>query len=74
MIFKRLKYRYKISLKNIKSGRIVRYDNIVSWRKDEYFTNSYILNFNDHRRFYQFNEWVIVYLEVKKIYEFEDAL
>ena len=70
----KLKYRYKLSLKNIKSGRVVRYDNIVSWRKDEEYTKSYVLNFNDHRRYYQLNEWIIVYTELRKIYEIDEIL
>lgn len=74
MKFKRLKYRYKMSLKNIKSGRIVRYDNIISWRKDEIYTKSYVLIFSNHRRYYQLNEWIIVYTEVRKIFEFEEVL
>ena len=67
----KLKYRYKLSLKNIKSGRIVRYDNIISWRRDDEYTKSYVLNFNDHRRYYQLNEWIIVYAELRKIYEID---
>ena len=70
----KLKYRYKLSLKNIKSGRIVRYDNIISWRRDDEYTKSYVLNFNDHRRYYQLNEWIIVYAELRKIYEIDEIL
>lgn len=70
----KLKYRYKLSLKNIKSGRIVRYDNIISWRRDDEYTKSYVLNFNDHRRYYQLNEWLIVYAELRKIYEIDEIL
>ena len=65
----RLKYRYKITLKNIKTSRLKRYDDVISYRYDKNYTKSIVINFSDHRRFYQMNEWRIVYLECKKIFE-----
>lgn len=62
-------YRYKITLKNIKTNRLVRYNNVVSYRFDEIQTKSIVLNFTNHRRYYQMNEWRIVYLETRKIFE-----